>query len=37
MQSGVVADLDRRIAQIDGAIEKATERSRWRCFSILRP
>ena len=28
VQAGVVADLDRRIAQIDGAIEKATEKGR---------
>jgi hypothetical protein len=28
MQAGVVADLDRRIAQIDTAIEKATEKGR---------
>lgn len=28
MQAGVVADIDRRIAQIDGAIETATQRGR---------
>ena len=28
MQASVVADLDRRIAQIDSAVEKATDRGR---------
>jgi hypothetical protein len=28
VQTGVVADLDRRIAQIDTAVEKATDRGR---------
>ena len=28
VQAGVIADLDRRIAQIDGAVEKATSKGR---------
>src|SRR5215472_16733326 len=28
LQAGVVADLDRRIGQIDGAVEKATSKGR---------
>jgi hypothetical protein len=28
VQAGVVADIDRRIAQIDSAVEKATDRGR---------
>jgi len=32
VQAAVVADLNRRISQIDGAIEEATRRGRTRAF-----